>query len=1040
VSAFERDEKSELAGPPNKTVPLLNFKGVADQVTFRLAWGPNPSSGNALPLPPAELKHSSPPPDLKPAGEGLDPGLFDIDPKTGAISALPRRVGNFSMYLIANDGAGTAADVGLPSEFDQVVLRRWDFNVVGKPNFKVVSYNRVQRDELAKGSDTDAPYVASDRIGLVNCTVGITYRIAPIDKTTFAYQYASGGVGAKVRFTIRNPPPGFFIDPETGEIQGKPQSESVRTDPYTSTLLAIDAGGGEAVLETIQFAVFEQPQFKFVAQLTGQRAERPDVKYSDPTANSTDEYFVGEDYAYKVAPLRINKTATSVSFGSVDDVTYTLSSDAPPSFFVQARSGVIFGQFETAGKVQFSLLAVDKAGKTAVVEQYTFNAIDRGIFHVLDYAHTGGTTEEQHNIGDRDFTDWATTTPYAIGETYKFAPVEIIAAEHTDDVLSELEFSLKDAPEGFLINPTDGYIQGTPTARGEHTMQLYAVDSLNNRALVENITLSIKPKDVDVDEYGPNSQACAHGTAVDEIAFDEAFVCDCNATVYEGANCDFPIPAASASGEDGSGNTTVVTGATAGAFTFIFFVGLILYKRRMYAIKMQAFDFKAEVARLVGAGEIDEAGDDGADSGPKIPREIKRANITMIQIIGEGAFGEVWKAVLDESSTQGGVPGYQVAVKTSKEAKGEGADEMLREATVMAQVSGHPNLVSLIGVVTSGVPLLLAISMCENGSLLSLLKERKLKTKAEGKLQFTLAERIGFAIDTAKGMAHLTANSFVHRDLAARNVLVDATMTCKVADFGLARGIAGARAGPDTNEDGDEEEYYRSRTGTFPVRWTSPEAMQTMRFSEATDVWSFGIVMIELFTDGGKPYAGMANAAVISKVQGGYRAKQPKLCSDAVYTVMLQCWCAKPADRPTFVQLETLLQTAVEDAGVATTSNATSGGAGKTAKKKKKKKTSTTKADQRQAVAVNDTYMSDAPAEATRAGSRQSVAVNDTYMTDEPAPAEEMADQYLTVDNAGGAVDAEGEAGADDEYLSVAAGLHNGTIDDGFDSGSDVEL
>lgn len=398
--------------------------------------------------------------------------------------------------------------------------------------------------------------------------------------------------------------------------------------------------------------------------------------------------------------------------------------------------------------------------------------------------------------------------------------------------------------------------------------------------------------------------------------------------------------------------------------------------------------------------------------------------------------------MLDESSTQGGVPGYQVAVKTSKEAKGEGADEMLREATVMAQVSGHPNLVSLIGVVTSGVPLLLAISMCENGSLLSLLKERKLKTKAEGKLQFTLAERIGFAIDTAKGMAHLTANSFVHRDLAARNVLVDATMTCKVADFGLARGIAGARAGPDTNEDGDEEEYYRSRTGTFPVRWTSPEAMQTMRFSEATDVWSFGIVMIELFTDGGKPYAGMANAAVISKVQGGYRAKQPKLCSDAVYTVMLQCWCAKPADRPTFVQLETLLQTAVEDAGVATTSNATSGGAGKTSKKKKKKtkKTSTTKADQRQAVAVNDTYMSDAPAEATRAGSRQSVAVNDTYMTDEPAPAGEMADQYLTVDNAGGAVDAEGEAGADDEYLSVAAGLHNGTIDDGLDSGSDIEL
>lgn len=1000
MSTFERDEKTELAGPPNETLSLLNFKGVTDQVTFRLAWGPNPTSDEAaLPVAPSELKHSSPPSSLKPAGEGLDPGLFDIDPKTGAISALPRRVGNFSMYLIANDGAGTAADVGLPAEFDQVVIRRWDFTVVGKPNFKVVSYGRIQAGKLATGSDTDAPYAASGKIGLLNCTVGTTYRIAPIDKTTFAYQYASGGVGAKVRFTIRNPPPGFFIDPDTGEIQGKPQSESVRSELYTSSLLAIDAGGSEAELEKIHFAVFEQPTFNFVTQSTDQRAERPGVKYSDPTVASADDYFVGEDYAYKVAPLLINKTATTVSFGSVDDVTYTLSSDAPDSFFVQARSGVIFGQFEAAGKVQFSLLAVDKAGKTAVVEQYTFNAIDRGTFRVLDYAHAIGTDQEQNNLDGHGFTDPASTIPYAIGETYKFAPVEIIAAEHTDDVLSELEFSLKDAPEGFLINPTDGYIQGTPTTWGEHTMQLFAVDSLNNRALVENITLSIKPKDIDVSDYGPNSQFCEHGMAVDEIAFDMVFTCDCNATVYEGANCEVSIPVASASGDGGSGNTPVVTGATAGAFIFIFFVGLIVYKRRMFAIKMKSFDFKAEIERLMDAGEIDKAAD-GTEEGAKIPREIKRTHIVMIQQIGEGAFGEVWKAVLDESSS-GGVPGYHCAVKTSKEAKGEGADEMLREATVMAQVSGHPNLVSLIGVVTSGVPLLLAISMCEHGSLISLLKERKVKGKAERKLQSTLAERIGFAIDTAKGMAHLTANSFVHRDLAARNVLVDATMQCKVADFGLARGIAGARAGPDTNADGDEEEYYRSRTGTFPVRWTSPEAMQTMRFSEATDVWSFGVVLIEIFTDGSKPYAGMANAAVISKVQGGYRAEQPKLCTDEVYAIMLECWAAKAADRPTFAKLVTHLE-GVDSSSVP----------------------SPTGADEAAAAAVAQ-------------GSRQAVAVNDTYMTDEPAPAkeeeeEEAGDQYLTVDNnaASGVVNGgdDGAGGADDEYLSVAAGLN--AVDD----------
>ena len=273
---------------------------------------------------------------------------------------------------------------------------------------------------------------------------------------------------------------------------------------------------------------------------------------------------------------------------------------------------------------------------------------------------------------------------------------------------------------------------------------------------------------------------------------------------------------------------------------------------------------------------------------------------------------KVWKGVLDESSA-GGVPGYTVAVKTSKEGKGEGAEEMMREATVMAQVSGHPNLVSLIGVVTSGTPLLLAISLCEHGSLLSVLKDRKRKGRTAK--PFTFAERAKMALDTAKGMAHLTECKFVHRDLAARNVLVDALHTCKVADFGLARGTAGARAGPETNDDGDEEEYYRSRTGTFPVRWTAPEAMQTMRFTEATDVWSFGILVVEIYTDGGKPYAGMTNAAVISKVQAGYRAPQPTGCTDDMYTIMLECWCEKGTSRPAFHNLVNMLQGVLVNAG-----------------------------------------------------------------------------------------------------------------------------
>merc|ERR1711935_1317797 len=255
------------------------------------------------------------------------------------------------------------------------------------------------------------------------------------------------------------------------------------------------------------------------------------------------------------------------------------------------------------------------------------------------------------------------------------------------------------------------------------------------------------------------------------------------------------------------------------------------------------------------------------------------------------------------------------------------------------------------------------------------------------------------ALDTANGMHHLTAGKFVHRDLAARNVLVDAVQNCKVADFGLARGIAGARVGSGTIEDGEEEEYYRSRTGTFPVRWTSPEAMQTMRFSEATDVWSFGITMLEGFTDGAKPYSGMTNAAVISQVQGGYRAEQPTLCPDEVYAIMLECWATKAANRPTFAQLVAKLE------GVESLASTSSGAV---------------------------------PAKARlAASSRQAVAVNDTYMADGPAPAEEMAGQCLTVDNAGSA---DGDAEADNEYLSVAAGLSTTSAHDYAEDSDSIDL
>ena len=97
----------------------------------------------------------------------------------------------------------------------------------------------------------------------------------------------------------------------------------------------------------------------------------------------------------------------------------------------------------------------------------------------------------------------------------------------------------------------------------------------------------------------------------------------------------------------------------------------------------------------------------------------------------------------------------------------------------MALVPIHPNLVSLVGCVTRGAPLLLVVSFCENGSLLSYAKSTAL----------ALADKLRMAYEIACGMAHLAEHHIVHRDLAARNVLVDSAVHCQVADFGLSRNL-----------------------------------------------------------------------------------------------------------------------------------------------------------------------------------------------------------------------------------------------------------
>ena len=87
-------------------------------------------------------------------------------------------------------------------------------------------------------------------------------------------------------------------------------------------------------------------------------------------------------YRYRIAPLELDRVATTVSAGAVEDITFTLSDDAPSSWFVQASTGVIYGQFDAPGDYEFQVLAVDKAGQSGVLEALSFAVVEQQDFKI----------------------------------------------------------------------------------------------------------------------------------------------------------------------------------------------------------------------------------------------------------------------------------------------------------------------------------------------------------------------------------------------------------------------------------------------------------------------------------------------------------------------------------------------------------------------------------------------------------------------------------------------------------------------------------
>lgn len=215
-------------------------------------------------------------------------------------------------------------------------------------------------------------------------------------------------------------------------------------------------------------------------------------------------------------------------------------------------------------------------------------------------------------------------------------------------------------------------------------------------------------------------------------------------------------------------------------------------------------------------------------------------------------------------------------------------DSFLAEAKIMKECR-HKNLVSLLGVCTLEEPICILTEYMSNGNLLKYLQNGEGKT-----LEINVL--IDMCAQVAKGMSYLEDNHIVHRDLAARNVLVGekegAIPSVRVADFGLAKMF---------NE--DYAVYISQPGGKLPIKWTAPEALLNNTFSVKSDVWSYGILLYEIFTRGQTPYPGMTGGQVVDKLKDGYRMPCPQNCPDPLYEIMKRCWAQEPEKRDTFEYL-----------------------------------------------------------------------------------------------------------------------------------------
>lgn len=252
-------------------------------------------------------------------------------------------------------------------------------------------------------------------------------------------------------------------------------------------------------------------------------------------------------------------------------------------------------------------------------------------------------------------------------------------------------------------------------------------------------------------------------------------------------------------------------------------------------------------------------------------KDIRLTELTFMEMVGTGNFGKVVHGMYKGS--------VEVAIKMIRP-NCVSESGLKAEARKLATLH-HNNLVQLYGICSEANPLHIVTEFMKYGSLLSYIRRNKHKIVQE------TMKLIDVNIQVCEAMVYLESKGFIHRDLTARNCLVGENAIIKVTDASLFRFVI------------DNEESRPAIEHRF--RWAAPEVLLHQQYSSKGDVWSFGVLMWEVFTGGEIPYGKSAGEDMIQTVcQKKERLPKPERCPENAFKIMSTCWTQDSKARPTF--------------------------------------------------------------------------------------------------------------------------------------------